>query len=160
MKGRLIMDNKEFKGMIAALEKISGEQKRITGALLEKLEIVTGNLITIIKDHDMEDNLKRFDFKGFGFRLKGSRHGEWIHFCNIDGGEYGEDVTILPGKTSNIGSNFYYHNDFNYLTEYMSRSAVLNLCEVLPEFIQNMVSKIQSLTDKEQKFLNQFENVE
>ena len=30
------MDNKNFKGMIAALERVSGEQKRVTGHLLEK----------------------------------------------------------------------------------------------------------------------------
>lgn len=30
--------------MVAALEKVAGEQKRVTGALLEKLEIITENL--------------------------------------------------------------------------------------------------------------------
>ena len=42
----------------------------------------------------------------------------------------------------------------------MTRNDVLTLCEVLPEFIQNMTSKIQSLTDKEQNFLNKFANIE
>lgn len=150
------MNNKEFKGMVTALEKVAGEQKRVTGALLEKLEIVTENLIEIIKNHDLNDNLKMFDFKDYGFRLKGSSHVKWIHFCKLE--EYGSK--ILPTKTSNINSSFYYHDDFNYLTEYMTRSEVLTLCEILPEFIQNMISKIQSLTDKEQKFLNKFANVE
>jgi hypothetical protein len=150
------MNNKEFKGMVAALEKVAGEQKKVTGALLEKLEIVTDNLIEIIKNHDLNDNLKMFDFKNYGFRLKGSSHGKWIHFCKLE--EYGSK--ILPTKTSDINSSFYYHNDFNYLTEYMTRNDVLTLCEVLPEFIQNMISKIQSLTDKEQEFLNKFVNVE
>jgi len=150
------MNNKEFKGMVAALEKVAGEQKRVTGALLEKLEIITENLIEIIENHDLNDNLKMFDFKDYGFRLKGSSHGKWIHFCKLE--EYGSK--ILPTKTSNINSSFYYHNDFNYLTEYMTRNDVLTLCEVLPEFIQNMTSKIQSLTDKEQNFLNKFANIE
>lgn len=150
------MGNKEFKGMVTALEKVAGEQKRVTGALLEKLEIVTENLIEIIKNHDLNDNLKMFDFKGYGFRWKGSSHRKWVHFCSVND-EYSR---ILPTKTSNINSSFYYHNDFNYLTEYMTRSEVLTLCEILPEFIQNMTSKIQSLTDKEQNFLNKFANIE
>lgn len=150
------MNNKEFKGMVAALEKVAGKQKRVTGALLEKLEIITENLIEIVKNHDLTDNLKRFDFKGYGFRWKGSSHGKWVHFCSVNG----EHSRILPTKTSDINSSFYYHNDFNYLTEYMTRSEVLTLCEILPEFIQNMISKIQSLTDKEQEFLNKFANVE
>ncbi len=136
----------------------------VTGALLEKLEIVTKNLIEIAKNHDLTDNLKRFDFKGYGFRWKGSSHGKWVHFCKLE--EFGSK--ILPTKTSNVNSSFYYHNDFNYYlhtlqqmkVNYMTRSEVLTLCEILPEFIQNMISKIQSLTDKEQNFLNKFANIE
>ena len=108
-------------------------------------------------DHDLEDNLERFDFKGFGFRYKGSKHGQWIKFCSIEG-EY--NSSILPTQTSEISSDFYYHGDFNYLTNYMDRSDVIDLCEILPDFIQNMTSKIQSLTDIENKFLNQFASVE
>jgi len=153
------MDNKEFKGMVAALERVSGEQKRVTENLLEKLETITENLITIIKDHDLEDNLERFDFNYFGFRLAGSQHGKYIHFVSINNDMW-EGFKLLPTQTHNIGSSFYYHNDFNCSYEYMSREEVLEACEVLPEFIQNMISKIQSLTDKEQKFLNQFEKLE
>jgi|688.fasta_scaffold159643_5 hypothetical protein len=151
------MENKEFKGIIAALEKIAGEQKRVTGALLEKLEISTDGLIGIIQEHNLDDNLKRFDFKNFGFREIGSQHGSSIYFCFID--EYGYN-TVLPTNTSNIASSTYLHGDFNAKIHFMNRTNILNACEVLTEFIQNMVSKIQSLTDKEQKFINQFLSVE
>lgn len=154
------MENKEFKGMVSALEKVAGEQKRVTGSLLEKLEIISESLIEIINEHKLNDNVKRFDFKDFGFRYKGSQHGKYIHLCSIGSDEYYSSEKILPNKTESINSEFYYHNDFNYLTKYMSRGEVLNFCEILPEFIQNMVSKIQSLTDKEQKFISQFENIE
>ena len=153
------MNNQELKGIITALEKVSGEQKRVTGNLLEKLELITESLIKIVYNHDMEDNLKMFDFKYFGFRLAGSQHGKYIHFVALQNDTW-EGFNLLPTKTNEINSNFYYHGDFNCNYSYMTRSEILDACEVLPEFIQNMVSKIQGLTDKEQKFLQQFEKLE
>lgn len=153
------MENKELKGLITALEKVSGEQKRVTGALLEKLEIITDSLIDIIKEHDLEDNLKRFDYANFGFRIHESNLGKYIHFCNIDQ-DYEYYSKILPNTTEKINTDFYYHNDFNSPTNYMSRSEVLNASNIMIDFIKNMTAKIQSLTDKEQKFIDQFANIQ
>ena len=151
------MNNQEFKGLVSALEKVAGEQKTVTSLLLERLEVITKGVINIIESHDLEDDLEKFDFKDYGFRWEGSSHGKYIHLCYIDFSDgYYEDETILPTKTSEIGSNFYYHNDYNYPTKHMDREAVLNFCEILPEFIKNCISKIQSLTDKEKEFLNKY----
>ena len=153
------MENKEFKGMVSALEKVAGEQKRVTGHLLEKLETVTEALIKILEEHHLEDNLKRFDFKAYGFRDVGSQHGSSSMLVSLCENEGYYQRNVLPTRTEDIGSWTYWHGDYNSKVNYMSRTEVLTVCELLSEFIQNMVSKIQSLTDKEQKFLNQFENI-
>lgn len=137
------MENKKFKEMVSALEKVAGENKRVTGSFLEKLEIVTESLIEIIKENDLEDNLERFDFGSFGFRLAGSQHGKYIHFSSLNYDYF----KLLPTNTTNIGTDFYYHNDFNYQYEYMSREEVLEAAKILPEFIQNMITKIGNLTE-------------
>lgn len=154
------MENKEFKGMVSALEKVSGEQKRVTGLLLEKLEIITGSLIKILENHDMEKDIGIFDFRGYGFRNKGSQLGHYIHFCKIGNDDYSESIGILPSKTSEIGCNFYYHNDVNALTEYMTRYDVIWACKLLPEFIQHMMLEIQELTEEEQGYLEKYSNLE
>ena len=131
------------------LEEISSEQKEITDALLEKLGTITERLINIIKDHGLTDDLGLFDCRGYGFRWKGSSHGEWIHFCSL----HSSGSKIIPREATDIGKTFYYHYDYNYLTEYMSRSEVMTLCEIVPEFIKNMMAKIQTLTDREREYL-------
>jgi len=138
--------------LLKKLEELAKDQQKVSDALLEKLYTITERLIQILKDHSLTDDLSRFDFKGFGFRRHGSRLGRFIHFCALDD-EYSR---ILPSTSCNIGDSFYYHGDFNYLTEYMTRDEVLNLCAVLPEFIENMIAKIQDLTEEEQKFLEKY----
>ena len=157
-----VMNNKDFKGLVVALERVAKEQNRVTSVLLEKLELTTDNLVKIIKEHDLDDDLKRFDFGDFGFRYLNSNIGSYTTICYFGANDdYRYTVANpLPTRTSDINVKFYLHNDLSRDYRYMTREKILKLCKILPEFIQNIISKIQSLTDEEKKFLNQFEKIE
>ena len=144
------MEQKKFKEMVSALEKVAGENKRVTENYLEKLNIVSDTLLTIIRDNDLDDNLKRFDFGGYGFRTVRSNIGSWTEIFSVD--EQGDYCSnILPGSTKNIGCHFYLHNDFNCGMNYMTRGEILGFSKILPDFIQNMITKIEKLTENEKE---------
>lgn len=147
--------------ILAVVEKVASEQKEVTDALLERLNSITEKLIQIVKVHGLMDDLRLFDFENYGFRFMGSTHGEWIHFCYIK--EYcdlhASWAKILPRKSGDISQTFYYQGDFHCPTEYMSRSELLNFCKILPDFVRNMMDKIEDLTYKEREFLERLSRV-
>jgi len=140
--------------VIEILEDVAREHEVITDSLLHKLVIVEEILVKILKQHNLTDDLRMFDYKGFGFRWKGSKIAQYIHLCSINGMYSG----ILPRKSEDINRSFYYHNDFNFLTYYMSRDEILSLCKILHEFVRNMIAKIKDLNEREREFLEKFSN--
>lgn len=133
--------------LFEVLEEVASEKEKVTDELLGKLAAIEERLIAIIEKHGLTDDLCVYDCSGYGFRLKGTEKVEYIHLCSLRGG------AILPGKAADVGRSFYYQGDYNYPEEYMSRIEVLSLCEVLRDFVKNMISKIEMLRDEERKFL-------
>jgi hypothetical protein len=152
------MDNQNFKGMISALEKVSGEHARLTGSLLDELNWLTDKIYEIIKNNELHDKKSRFDYKNYGYRYIQSNVGGGIWLCSNLNSEH--ESKLLPSSTKDLGSERYLHHDFNCQITYMNREDVLKFCEILPEFVQNIISKIQSLSDNEQKALETISKIQ
>jgi hypothetical protein len=132
------MDNQNFKGMISALEKVSNDNSRITGSLLDELNWLTDKVFEIIKQNDLHDNKSRFDFNGYGYR---TYTFNWI--VDVNSGDK------LPSSIKEIGNQ-----------GFMNKEEILHFCNHITGFVKNIISVIQSLTSWEEKALETISKIQ
>ena len=143
------MQNKDFKQLVSNLKEVSKHNKKVTDKLLERLNIIAEALIDLIPESytTNDNNLRKLDFKGYGFRRIGTPLSKWIHFCAIgeSDGYMGQiDIKLLADDRADLGTGFYCHGNMNYWYEYMTKQQVLKLAKNMDKFIENMIAVIKA----------------
>lgn len=133
------------------VEALAENAKKVTDKLCRELSAIENKLVKVLEKYQLSDaqTLKKFDFQGFAFRKCGSRLGKWIHIVYVD--EFDDNssrLRILPDSSEEVGSGFYYHQDYSAWYNYMTRSQVLDFAHALRAFLENFNGTLVKIAEE------------